>query len=577
MCSRLATLDWLWWLVAAVLCVIVGVSLFDTLAPIVQVLAAPFRVFFYPLELEWREGSFWLDALALSENAPIYDHSALAYVSMAHGPMDSLLKSWIARGLPFLAPWQVARFFVPLLPISLVVCSAMILRGCLRLHWLWGTLVGLTFFVAILAGAGGTFYLYGRTDDTATVLNVVAFTFLHFATQSPRAWERNGHALVAGLLLGASYLTIWRNFPVMGAMVLVAVGAIGLKRGRGPAASALLFCIAGALSVFVVILVTVMDGSISLFYEHFYKLFLVSYDTSAPARGSLGVPREIWDDLWPGWQSMVGDADNLLRRLAIIAVCPALLLAAARRPMREEFGYLRSTGFLTCVIGLYALALFSLVVGYLVHWRAGSLAYLAPIYLMSWYMVCLALAASASMRRAARGGVSAFLACGLVLLIVLFQVRGTSAGDEARRAGELTDAARAFDFQLARLQTRYTVVSDAYQFFKRHLGERDVVDQGDFSWDFARQGYFGEAFTRTVDRYIEDIRRNPPDIVIVGQISAPPIRALVEHGYSCVVCGVRFYDDRPYAFSLYALDNLPIDELRAQFSVFQTAPGSVRP
>jgi hypothetical protein len=217
-----AKLHWIWVLVAAAVCLVIASKLMVAMPAIKATLVAPFGIFFYPFELEWREGSFWLDALALRENAPIYDHSVFAYVSMAHGPMDSLLKSWIARLFPLLAPWQVTRIFVVLLPVTLISCSAIILRGHMRFPWLWGTLVGLTFLVCILAAKGGIFYLYGRTDDTAVVLGLVAFTLLHLAAQSPAALARNSYCFAAGLLLGASYLTSWRNFPVLGAMVLIA-------------------------------------------------------------------------------------------------------------------------------------------------------------------------------------------------------------------------------------------------------------------------------------------------------------------------------------------------------------------
>jgi hypothetical protein len=564
---------WPWWLAAA-LCVVVGLRIIDVMPAIKAVLIAPFGTFFYPLEMEWREGSFWLDALALADKAPIYDHSAFAYVSMAHGPMDSWLKSWIARLFPMLAPWQVTRLFVVLLPVTLVGCSAVMLRGFARFPWVWGTLLGLTFYVAILAANGGIFYLYGRTDDTALVLTFVAFTLLHLAVQSPGAIARNGYCFLAGLLLGASYLTIWRNFPVMGAMVLVAVTAISLQTGRWQAAvTALLFCIAGALTIFLVILFAVMGGSVHLFYEHFYKLFLVSYDdTSARTSGALGISQEVWDDLAAAWDTMVRDRDNLIRRLAIVAVSPILLAVAAWFPMRQGFSYLRSARYFGVLLALYIMTLLTLIVGYLLHWRAGSLAYLAPIYLLSWYMVCLSLIVRPHAGEIFRGGVTAFLTCGLVLMLAIYPLRGTSAGAEGARAIELTDSARAFDFQLAQLKKKYVVVSDAYHFFKRHIDRNDIVDQGDFSWWFARQGHFDKSFSETVNRYMTAMQSNPPDIVIVGLISAPPIRELVKHGYQCIVCGVTFFPYGAEGLSLYAREDLPIEALRAQFSAFQAAP-----
>jgi hypothetical protein len=565
--GRSVGLNRLWWFAAAVLCVVIGIKLIAVMSTIKAILVAPFGVFFYPLELEWREGSFWLDALALRERAQIYDHSVFAYVSMAHGPMDSLIKSWIARLFPFLAPWQVTRAFVVLLPITLVSCSAVILRESMRFTWLWATLVGLTFYVAIMAANGGVFHLYGRTDNTSFVLTLVAFTLLHLAVRASGNAARSAYCFAAGLLLGASYLTIWRNFPIMGAMVLVAIVSIGLKTRWQAAATALLFCIAGAFAVFLIILFGVMDGSIQLFWEHFYKLFLVSYDTGA----NNSAPPDPLDGLGPAWDALTSDRDNLTRRFAIIALCPALLISAVWSSMRQEFSYLRSAKYFAVLLGLYALALLSLIVGYLLHWRAGSLVYLAPIYLMSWYMICLSLIVRPVALEAVRGGMSAFLTCGIILMLAIYPLRGTSAGNGAARAIELTDSARAFDFQLSQLKTKYTVVSDTYHFFKRHLDRNDIIDQGDFSWAFAKGGYFGEAFSQTVYRYMAAIQRNPPDIVIVTQISAPPIRALVQRGYSCILCGVAFYGDVADGFSLYARDDLPIDELRAQFSIFKTA------
>jgi hypothetical protein len=573
--ARPATRKWLWWLAAATLSLIVGAKVMDAMPVIRWMLVAPFAMFSYPLEIEWREGSFWLDALALKEHAPIYDHAVFAYVGVAHGPMDSLIKSWIAHLFPLLAPWQVTRAFVVLLPITWVSCSAIILRKHIRFPWLWGTLLGLTFYVAILAASGGIFFLFGRTDDTGVVLMLVAFTLLHLAVQSTDNPARYGYSFAAGLLLGASYLTIWRNFPVMGAMVIVTFVAIVLQTQRWRVAGvALLFCIAGAIAVFLAILYGVLGGSIHLFWEHFYKLFVVSHDTGASNRGFLGVPQHIWDDLRPAWDSLAGDRDNFTRRLAVVALCPALLISTAWFPMQQGFSYLRSMKYFGVLLGLYVLAILSLTLGYLVHWRAGSAAYVGPIYLMSWYMVCLSLIVRPLALEVVRGGASAFLTCGIILLIAMHRVPGTSAGNEVLRAIERTDSARAFDFQLSQLKAKYTVVSDAYHFFKRRLDENDVVDQGDVSWKFAKEGHFGSAFSQTVNRYMSAIERKPPDIVIVGLISAAPIRTLVQRGYTCILCGVVFFADMPDGFSIYARDDLPIDELRAQFSIFKTpAPG----
>jgi hypothetical protein len=210
-----------------------------------------------------------------------------------------------------------------------------------------------------------------------------------------------------------------------------------------------------------------------------------------------------------------------------------------------------------------------LTVGYLLHWRAGSLAYFEPIYLMSWHVICLSLIVRPCAGDVLRDGVAAFLTCGIILLIAVYPVRQTSAGNEGLHALALADRARAFDFQLSELRTKYTVVSDEFHFFKRRFDCGDVVDMGDYAWLFAQSGLLGEAYSQTVKRYMADVESRRPDIVIIGPVSAAPLHALVEHGHQCVLCGVAFYPSTPNAFSLYARDDLPIEELRAQFSWFK--------
>ena len=73
----------------------------------------------YPLELEFREGTNWLHALALSKGVNIFSTADVAYINMNHGPIDSVLKSMLLRFLPFLDPKLVTRFFVILLPLEI--------------------------------------------------------------------------------------------------------------------------------------------------------------------------------------------------------------------------------------------------------------------------------------------------------------------------------------------------------------------------------------------------------------------------------------------------------------------------
>src|SRR5919108_2201459 len=79
--------------------------------------------FFYPLEIETRESTVWLHALAINAGVNIYDQSKVIFVNLNHGPFDPLLKLGIAKLFPFFEPWQVTRFAVLLLPYLFLIIA----------------------------------------------------------------------------------------------------------------------------------------------------------------------------------------------------------------------------------------------------------------------------------------------------------------------------------------------------------------------------------------------------------------------------------------------------------------------
>ena len=76
------------------------------------------QVFCFPLELEYREGSGWLHALAARAGVGIYDHSHVAFLNMNHGPLEPILKQLLTTAFPFLSASMVTRCFVLLLPVG---------------------------------------------------------------------------------------------------------------------------------------------------------------------------------------------------------------------------------------------------------------------------------------------------------------------------------------------------------------------------------------------------------------------------------------------------------------------------
>jgi hypothetical protein len=554
------------YLVLGFLSAIIAIEVIGALPVLGNLFAAPVAAFFYPIEIEWREGAIWLEAMALRDNIPIYNHSVVAYIYLAHGPMDTLVKSWIAKFVPLLAPWQVTRIFVLCLPIALSICSAIIFRGRIRFYWLWGILVGLTFYVLIMTTPGGYVMLVGRADVTSFVLLTIAITLLHLAIHANTGLVRNVLCVLGGVLIGATYLTLWRSVPALGAMFLVAFIAIGLRiKSWQRAFVAMSLCLAGAVAVFLAVLFGLLDGSLTLFWQHFYKVFFVSFTNDGPS-GWLGIPQETWDEFGPGLKSITTDWSSLIRSCIAIVLCPVILCAASFRKLDEAFPYLRNRTFISAFIGLYFLTLSALLFGYLLYFHAGTLNYFVFVYSLAWYMVCLSLASSWRRNLALDGGV-AFVVIGVLLCIAVVGIPDTRTGLSGAMMIKRMDAARAFSYELTQLRSQYTVASDAYHFFKERF-DHDVIDEGDFAWAFANGKYFDENFSHTVNQYIADLKQNPPDFFVLGLISAPPIRAFVESNYHCVVCGVPFYGYGAQGFSLYARENLPVDELRARFNIF---------
>ena len=132
-------------------------------------LSASGIAFFYPLEIETRESTVWLHVLALRDGLNIYDHSRLAFINQNHGPFDPLFKLSIATLLPFLEPWQVARFSVGLLPYAFLLTAWKLTAG-LPQRSFWETIYLGTIGYLLLVVSAKEFIFVGRSDATATLL-----------------------------------------------------------------------------------------------------------------------------------------------------------------------------------------------------------------------------------------------------------------------------------------------------------------------------------------------------------------------------------------------------------------------
>jgi hypothetical protein len=352
--------------------------------------------------------------------------------------------------------------------------------------------------------------------------------------------------------------------PFLGALFGFAVLTLAAKERNvrvalGGAGAMLL----GFASMIAVVVIVMFGSRLGLFYDHFYGFFFAGLP--APAEPTTwGLTAQRWEDL----QTMFRLVGGLDRHLIVIAVVPvALLMSRLLVPWRLLPAWI-SLSYLAGASALYVLLFAALCAGFWLNMRGGSIVYLSYIYVLGWFLLCTFLAFLD------RGRLVASLLASIVLVAVSI---GGKPGPYLTfvRAQILanTDAARAFDFELARLRAQYRVVADTQHFFKRRFDhDLDRIDMGDGVTGAVRDHAFDAAFDRTVQSYFESLREHPPDIVVLGLVSAPPLKALVQEGYSCIVCGVIFHD-RAEGFSLYARNDLPIAELKARFAPFAAPHG----
>jgi hypothetical protein len=397
-----------------------------------QILRAPFTAFFYPLELEWREGSTWLHVLAQLNGIDIYDHSKTAYVNMNHGPINPLITYWIARWLPDLSRWQVCRSFV-LLPCVLVFASVIALRRATRHRWLVGTIFGLATYVVIMSSGAGYFLLYGRTDATAHVLAVVALLLLFETVMARSEVTRKVAAVLAGFMMGVSLFTLWRALPMLSCAFAIAVALVWLKtRNLRDTAYASLGCMAGGLLVLLLLVFDVFHGHALPFFQHFFGFFF--YRPLAVA------PEPNWSDRMRDLRLAFDALGTLGTHLWIISLMPRSLLTLCWLPTRDQFAFLRAPRWIGLLVALYGFGFGGLCIGFWLNYGAGSLVYVSFIYLLGWFLLILFINGLQGWRAPV---VAVAVSAGLVLLAT--GGHGTSVGVESQRAAALTDSARALD------------------------------------------------------------------------------------------------------------------------------------
>ena len=490
--------------------------------------------FTYPVEIEVREGSVWLHVLAKRAGVDIYDPSRVAFVNMNHGPMDPIVKTWIATIFPGLPGNMVIRAPVLACPFFLFGAAYVITRR---------NLAGSLF-------AAGALYLFcvhvsrlllvGRSDATTICgLSICGLLTHQLLVRQPN-WSGVFY-LLRHLALGTAsafvFLTSWRYLPVLAALqfvllakqlgtppilrVRVVPGALGsLMRVWGILknllASMALYAV-GFLALWLPVFLLELHGDAQMYYRRFFGFF------SAQS----------------GWGTFAGAKLQLLPE-ALIEPRPGLAAAALFLLPLGLFRLRKSKLELGAWLVMLAALWLTVSYGYYKNQGGGGLHYFFEFFLFAWIFLLHTLC-----RRSRRGTqAQLILVVAVTYLLPLDDLRVWH-----RQISEARERAVAFRASVAQHTRGEPVFGEETHLFKdKYSGE--LVDTGDAAAVIARSGYFGEEFTKTYRSYLRQLTADPPPFVMVGFTNesnhwgtmTPTLRSLLVRRYkrTLLVSGSAF-------------------------------------
>jgi hypothetical protein len=442
--------------------------------------------FTVPVELEIREGTVWLHALAKRVGVDLYDSSRVAFVNMNHGPMDAILKGWLATIFPGLPGCMVTRCFVLLLPFCLLgsayvlarrnLTDALLAAGALQLFF-----ANLTVMLVV-----------GRSDATVLCGLAICAALTHALLVNRHQEWSNRRYVALQVLLGSSsavvFLTSWRIVPTLATMQLVVL-AKQLAESRSRWRRCLLYATAlfaaGFALVWVPTFLFELHGHFGEYFRRFFGFF---------AKES-------------GWGTFAGPAFQLFpieltqSRQASLVVVAVLMLAALYRLRRERaqliaWLLLVSLGWVVYAYGFYK------------NQRGGGLHYFGPFFITAWFLILHALR-----RRSQARPLVQLIVFGLIACMVPW--RGLL--DQRRQFAELHAQARTFLQGVVERTGGQPVFGEDTHLFK-HKYHDELVDTGDVAAVIAQSRYFGENFSRSFEAYTTTLSAEPPQFVIEGML-----------------------------------------------------------
>jgi len=449
----------------------------------------------YPIELEWREGTAWLHALAGSFGFNIFTDPQFAYANANHGIFDPVIKAFLVRALPFLEPQYVLRSFVVLFPAVSLLAAFVQARRKLPLAPAFVAALGLSSAMLIFVHDIGNWNTcVGRSDSTA--LTLLAVTFLCYTSPALNVRAR--------VLRHISYLAIalvlstnWRIYPV--ALVIPLL----LEQNRDSLQlreliRTYLYIAAYSLGSCAVFVGVWFHFDIAQYYRYFFGFF----GTKSP-----------WAPASAPFATMIHYVRTpAIAALVFLSIIPVLLETA-----KLWFGRTGCWPRLLAALAL-ALSLGVSILAFKMNFMGAGYWYLSP-------QAFVALAYYQTRFTLGPGAASVILACSLGILwrsdnlpLMRWQYA---------QLAETLPAARRYTAELVLLDREFGIYSEEAHLFKR-TRDLPAVDMGDVAEAFANANYFGPRFTAVFAHQRERLVGHKPVLVFIGGCGSSALKQLAQ-------------------------------------------------
>ncbi|MBI2813954.1 MAG: hypothetical protein HYX71_06695 [Opitutae bacterium] len=455
----------------------------------------------YPIELEWREGSMWLHALAQSYGVNIFASDKVAYANANHGIFDHIIKGNLIRAFRFLEPQYILRVFVLLFPA--ISCWAIFVHSRRKFPTIVALISSLCLSGAMLIAVhdiGHWNTCIGRSDSTAFTLLI--FAYLCYTTQARTCGAR--------LLRHCSYLTIalvlstnWRIYPVALMIPLIMEQHQDALRIRELIRIYLLI-LGYTLATCALFIVVWFHSDASMYYRYFFGFFSAKSPmppSSAPFQMMIHYVRI------PAFAFLI-----------IFSVLPAFI-EAERIILKHSFHWPR----ILAAIAI-SLSLLISISAFKMNFMAAGYWYLCPqaIVLFVYYH---------TRYKIGPGLASAILVLGLGIL-------SRSENLPLMRwyysqLGETLPAARKYTEELVLLDRAFGVYSEEAHLFKRSA-TLSPIDMGDVAEAFANANYYGPRFTAVFSEQKSRLTSHEPVLVFVGGCASSAVKELAENEEYCL-------------------------------------------